>query len=249
MKIDETNPHAFGREMDTARLAKLPQVQSLDEMELSFLDLLSTNRAAAEAAAALESPVDFTGRVQVVERELLTESQAKDKPVEKPAATQPETVATASAAREQVRKELELLKIDMTAEDMRFMKEQVIPGLPILQGSVPISQVFSVKEEGGLETRGLAVSNKLTELIEQGIKTGRPVRVELDGQSSVVLKFRNGRVSAEFMSSDKATAMYLKQNLDELRSRLEAKNLPVDLLQYRDQRKNRQQQDPHSKDS
>lgn len=123
-----------------------------------------------------------------------------------------------------------LLKEAMTPIDFQYLKQVVIPGLPILLGTVPVQSVFPVEKNGSISYQGFGVSEQLDALIQQGYKTGRPIRVELNDKTSLVLKIKNGQVSAEFVSSDRAASMAMQQQLDELRNRMSAKNLPVGTL-------------------
>ena len=143
---------------------------------------------------------------------------------------------------EAVHQMLDLLKTDMTDADLQYMKQAVIPALPIVMGSVPFHSVFPQGADGQISYKGFDVSPKLQELIEKGYRTGQPVRVELDKASAVVLKFRNGQVSAEFMSTDKQVAMQMKHELDDLRHRMSLRNLPVGTLEYREQPRQQQSQ-------
>lgn len=253
MRIDET---PFQRVNLSAGISKVHRVigagtdSGLDGFDLSFIDLLEwgAESAATETVKPEEKPpVKSADRAKASEKAEKTE--AKSKSAESAAAS-----TDAADIREMVRKELVLLNTDLGANDARYLKEAVIPGLPMLIGSVPLDQVFPKNSAGEISYRGFDVSKPLADLIEKGMKTGRPIRVELDRHSSVVLKIKNGQVSAEFLSNDQAAALYIKQELDELRSRLAAKNLPVGTLEYRgqsrqNQSKGNQDQNPGSSDS
>jgi hypothetical protein len=96
---------------------------------------------------------------------------------------------------------------------------------------------------------GIRQSKGLAELIEQASKTGKPIRVELDADSMVILKIRQGQVAAEFSSSDPAMALYLKQHLASLKAECAEKQLPVSDLLYREHSgKHSQQQHPSDAD-
>jgi hypothetical protein len=132
-----------------------------------------------------------------------------------------------------VDRDMTLTKDDLSLLDIQYLKQEVIPGLPILVGSVPFNTIFPEGADGEISYKGFDLSPKLTELIEKGYKTGRPIRVELDPNSALVLKIRNGQVSAEFVSNDKAAVFVMQQELDELRNRMAARNLPVGTLEYK----------------
>ncbi len=238
MKIEET-PFQFNgvAGLDARRAARPPQEFSLEDFDLSFLELLNTlpgapapaekaedSKAPAAAqkpkAEAQGDPAKIKGHLRLV-----------DSPTTPPPEETPEAVEEA----------LTLLRHDLSDLDVQYLKQVVIPGLPIVMGSVPFQSVFPTAEDGQISYRGFEVSSKLDELIREGYKTGRPIRVELDKATAVVLKIRNGQVSAEFMSTDKTVALYMKQELDDLRHRMAMRNLPVGTLEYRDPRQPRRQ--------
>jgi flagellar hook-length control protein FliK len=69
----------------------------------------------------------------------------------------------------------------------------------------------------------------------------------MDNGGAVILKIKDGKVSAEFQATDQASALYLRQQLADLRQRMEAKNLPVGTLNTRQENPNqrrRKQQEP-----
>lgn len=135
------------------------------------------------------------------------------------------------------KKVVHLLQDALTPSDVLYLKQWLIPNLPIMVGQVPIQQLFPAYEDGEISYRGFDVSDNLKNLVQKGVKTGAPIRVELDGDASVVLKFKNGRVSAEFLSSDKMGAWMVKQQLETLKQQLLSKQLPVDDVTYRQQQK------------
>ncbi len=248
MKIEDS-PHHFG---SSSPIEKLRHTQfsvdhMLNDLDLSFLDLLSAT-AAAEGADT-----------QATANQALNEKNKND-PTNKThtsseVSTRPRLTvvggktAVASSPQEdlaaQVEKDMALLQSDLTELDTQYLKQIVIPGLPIAMGSVPFNSVFPTSESGQISYRGFEVSPKLAELIEKGYKTGRPIRVELDPHSAVVIKIRNGQVSAQFLSTDKTLAMVMQQDLDDLRNRMIQKNLPVGTLeyQYRDPSRSHQNQE------
>ena len=251
MRIEKSSLQSNG----ASPLEKLRRTASsldgtLDDIDLSFMDLL--NSIVSESVVnALTEPTK-TG-----EEEKLKE-KAKIQPEASKATTSGKLtlVGKVSATQEDKDESLDsvdhdmmLLKDALTPVDMQYMKQVVIPGLPILMGTVPTNSVFPTGEDGEVSYRGFEISPKLSELIEKGYRTGRPIRVELDQNSSVVLKIKNGQVSAQFVSSDKNASLVLQQGLDELRNRMLARNLPVGQLEYQYKNPNQQQQKDQSEDS
>lgn len=210
---------------------------TLEDLDLSFLDLL-TSVASDASASSTEAPDKAAA-----EKSRLNEKNASAAQNEKASSrlSLVENVSNAEEAgdiRAQVEHDMMLLKDELSDIDRQYLKQAVIPGLPILMGTVPFQSVFPTSQDGEISYKGFEISPKLAELIEKGYKTGCPIRVELDSQSALVLKIRNGQVSAEFVSADKAAAFVMQQELDELRNRMAARNLPVGTLEYK-------YQDPH----
>lgn len=232
MKIEDT-PFQFGNvaPIDKYRRNQPALDAVLGDLDLSFLDLLNS------VAGGALLPEDDDNAI------LLQKTDAK-KPAgtsgEKTESKSPPKLTLVHSAKSlpveetpptQVDKDMTLLKDDLTAADIQYLKQGVIPNLPILLGSVPIESVFPKDGESQISYKGFDVSPKLAELIEKGYKSGRPIRVELDTKSAVIMKIRNGQVSAEFVSSDKTMALVMQQELDDLRHRMAQKNLPVGTLE------------------
>lgn len=248
MRIENTSlqPSGASSPVDKLRRPASSMENTLEDLDLSFMDLLSNI-----VGEALGTTPQST-RSEPKEKAKATPAPAK----EATGATKLSLVGKVSTTREDeamdaVDQDMELLKDALTPEDVQYMKQAVIPGLPILMGSVPANSVFPTGEDGEFSYRGFEVSPKLSELIEKGFRSGRPIRVELDGNSAVVLKIRNGQVSAQFVSSDKNASAMMQQGLDDLRNRMLARNLPVGQLeyQYRDPGQPQQNQEQEPDDS
>lgn len=236
MRIDET-PFQFTSLND--QVGKVHRVMGpsggngLDEIDMAFIDLLgavSDTPATVNPAQATEEATPKANdkvrqlEAKITERKLI---QAQDTSKSEPTSTKGADV------RDMVQKEMRLLQADLTAADIDYLKQVVVPTLPIAMGSVPLNTVFP-EGEAEISYKGIPISKPLSDMIHDGMKTGRPFRVEVDENSSIVIKIRNGKVSAEFLSSDRAAAMYIKNELDDLRARLASKKLPVDELTYRE---------------
>ncbi|WP_303673031.1 flagellar hook-length control protein FliK [Vampirovibrio chlorellavorus] len=216
---------------------------ALDELDMSFLELLDSINTKADARNQASLPgvkADaglMSGKAPVSESKKVVRL-----PVPEKAAISAKDEGEFNTA---VDADMVLKPDDLTLLDIQYLKQEVIPGLPILVGQVPFNTVFPTGGDGEISYKGFDVSPKLSELIEKGFKTGRPIRVELDATSALVLKIRNGQVSAEFVSADRAAAFAVQQQLDELRNRMTARNLPVGTLEYKYQnpRQNHKQGD------
>ncbi len=204
------------------------EMPMIDDLDLSFMDVLNT-------LSRTETSKSVIARVLKESAELQEAPQnAQEKKADSTSSASTTTPnSNILEIREQIDKDMVLLHQELQNSDSLYLKQAVIPGLPILIGSVPVQNIFPTDAKGQLSFQGHEISEKLAKLIEKGYKTGKPIRVDLDDKSSIVLKIKNGRVSAEFMSTDRTIALYMRQGLEELRSRLESKNLPVDTLEYR----------------
>jgi hypothetical protein len=87
-------------------------------------------------------------------------------------------------------------------------------------------------------------SRNLSEMLNKAYKTNRPVRIDFENKSSVIIKIdREGKLSAQFLSSDKVMEMLLRDNLYQLRAKFEEEGLPFNDLSY----KNESDNDEHQK--
>jgi hypothetical protein len=83
--------------------------------------------------------------------------------------------------------------------------------------------------------KNLNFSQNLSEKLTKAYKKNQPVRIDFDNKSSVILKVdRDGKISAHFISSDKAMEMLLKDNLYILREKFEQEGLQYNELSYKD---------------
>jgi hypothetical protein len=89
-----------------------------------------------------------------------------------------------------------------------------------------------------LSYKTLDFSKGLYNLVEHAYNTQKPVRVSFDGDSSVILKIgADGKLSAEFLSNDKAMQYILKNNIPELRNKFDNEGIPYKEISYKDQSK------------
>lgn len=251
MKIEDS-PFQFNGASPVEKLRRNASHASvdftLDELDMSFLELLGsiTGSVKKNATEALAEKTEQTAKPEAAKN---TEADSSSKVARLPAAKNA-TSADGEAFHTRVDRDMTLTQDDLSLLDIQYLKQEVIPGLPILMGSVPFNAVFPQGEDGEIHYKGFDLSPKLTELIEKGYKTGRPIRVELDPNSALVLKIRNGQVSAEFVSNDKAAVFVMQQELDDLRNRMAARNLPVGTLEYKyqDSRQHRHEDENSEKE-
>ncbi|MBO5947737.1 hypothetical protein J6Q66_02745 [bacterium] len=95
----------------------------------------------------------------------------------------------------------------------------------------------------------LNASKTLINIIENCYKTQQSARLDFDNNISVILKIdKAGKVSAEFIPSDKIAEQYLKNNIAFLKQTFDEENLPYTELSYREQNKNRNNRNKDKKD-
>jgi hypothetical protein len=233
MRIEDS-PYQFN---SASPLEKLRTAQSsleitLEDLDLSFLDLLTAVASDTKGDAQKQAEIS-EDKTAAKDKTTATTVKDRETPGKLTLLGKVSNTSEADEAKTQVDKDMVLFKDELSDIDQQYMKQVLIPGLPILMGSVPFQSVFPTGKDGGISYKGFDVSPQLAELIEKGYKTGRPIRVELDPNSAVVLKIRNGQVSAEFVSTDKAAAFIMQQELDDLRNRMASRNLPVGTLEYK----------------
>ena len=84
------------------------------------------------------------------------------------------------------------------------------------------------------------VSKGLFNLIEYSFKSQKPVRLDFNGNSSVILKMNNdGKLIAEFISNDKAMEYLLKSSIPNLKDKLDTEGIPYEEIFYKDNSKNK----------
>jgi hypothetical protein len=256
MKIEDS-PYQFNGASAVEKLRRTSQAGALDSAfdnyDLSFLDLLTS--VVSENLADSVHHADPAHQAVKEKPKTSAMESSKEKAVSPKLSLVGQSSSTDESMAARVEQDMVIFKDDMTDIDIQYMKQAVIPGLPILAGSVPFESVFPAGADQEISYRGFEISPKLAELIEKGYRTGRPIRVELDANSSVVLKIRNGQVSAEFVSNNQAAAFAMQHELDDLRNRMAARNLPVGVLEYKyrdsqqsDQNSHRQQNDDWADD-
>lgn len=223
-----------------------------DPGELAFLDLLNNlqmvNLPTAEALESLV-PVLSADEGETSKTETPPTAQAKNTaPVEKP-----ETVHGTTPPHEAA-----LLKQkDLSEADLQFLNLLATQpnGLPWMGGgptpSLPIQQALQAQAPGSFSDRfaePFGLSEKITRLLQEANRSGRSIRVQMDEQSTLILRIREGRVSADFLSAHPLPG--LQPQLDELRARMLAKNLPVDTLHHRpDDGRNARREQPQEQES
>lgn len=92
------------------------------------------------------------------------------------------------------------------------------------------------------------VSKTLADMLANAQNTNKPVRIDFGNDISAVLRVsRDGKISAEFIPSDKAAEEYLKNNISYLQQTFEREDIPYNELTYRQQSKKNNQNFSQSK--
>lgn len=126
----------------------------------------------------------------------------------------------------------------LNENDIKFLKECVDnPDMVLNTINTANHQVnFSMVDQSGqVSYKSPDFSKGLANLIEYAYKTQRPVRLDFEGNSSVILRIdTRGKLSAEFMSSDKAMESILKNSIPNLRNRLDSEGIPYKEILYKE---------------
>lgn len=135
----------------------------------------------------------------------------------------------------------------MTSEDEKFLKllssntTTIIDKMITSQNSDEVQ--IQTKDGGTISYKTTNFSKGVFNIVEYAFNSQKPVRVEMTGNSSVILKIdKEGQLSAEFLSSDKAMETMLKSNIPMLRNKLDSEGIPYKDIYYKDQSKDEKQQ-------
>ena len=130
---------------------------------------------------------------------------------------------------------------DFKKQDLDFIKTCLInPSINLNNLNMQNSQInFSVSNNnhaGQVSSyKSLNISKELANLIEYSFKTQKPVRIEFGKDSSVILKSdRDGKLTAEFISSNEAMAYVLKSSIPNLKTKLDSENISYNEIFYND---------------
>ncbi len=222
-----------------ARRTSEMQAQIRGELSfLSFLEIFAADKY-AKPAASVEASDSRDTAPAADKKEAESAKGKKETTPDKAAADDP---VTSKPLKADDVKPLERNEIDdmwtldvrkLSAQDLRII--QNLTQVPYT-GVVPVNNLSpSLLEhlpQGSYKS--LDVSRTLMETLEKAYRSQRPIRVDLADNASVILRLgRDGRVSAEFVALDRAAELYFRQSIQELRNRLEARQLPYGELLVR----------------
>ena len=127
----------------------------------------------------------------------------------------------------------------ISKEDAKFFADLVDNKQFALQQNGSDMNLIKFADEIGPTYKTQQTSKVLSDLIAKAYQEGKPVRLDFDNNCSVILKIDSkGKVSAEFIPSDKAVEAYLRNNISSLRQRFDEQNLPYNDLMYRQSNQN-----------
>lgn len=198
--------------------------------DLSFLDFLASpeNEEPLQGQIQTTQSVRQTAPSEKEKSEKATKSQNKER--------LPDSVAPYAAL---------TLKAQLFSEEgdvidsLSFGKDDLNTVVNWLNqaGPVPFVQNLSpslIEQMPQTTYKSLQTSKGFQMMLENALKTQRPIRVSIGDNAEMILHLqKDGKVSAEFLAQTAASEMYLRQQLSELRSRLDEKNLPYASLSVR----------------
>ena len=223
-----------------------PVLDASDRDFLKLLNNLGVGKASANTPVS-PPPVPLDDPLAVLTKTAETAEVETTDTTEAPEAKSSKETQTIRAAKVRLENEIDLLKADISLTDMVTLQQVANAAIQAPQG-IPIQTLFQQDNNGVVRFNGAAISERLAALVKKAHQTGQPIRVEVDPKTSIVLRIKNGRVSAEFLTSDAAAAMHIKQHMDSLRNRIQSENLPVDTLTYRYEDR-QQQSEPQNNES
>ena len=121
---------------------------------------------------------------------------------------------------------------DMTEDDVKFFQ------LIVNNQKVTINNNSSLiveNENGEKILENLKFSKSVMNMIEYSYSSNRPIRIDFAKDLSVILKIdRQGQITAEFISSDKAMEYLLKTNIPQLREKLDSAGIKYKKIYYKE---------------
>lgn len=109
-----------------------------------------------------------------------------------------------------------------------------------VNGEVLMQKGITTIEETAKTYKSASVSKTLMDMIANSHQTNKPVRIDFGNDISAILRVNSeGKISAEFIPSDKIAEEYLKNNISYLQQAFEEKDIPYSELSYKQQNKNK----------
>jgi hypothetical protein len=112
-----------------------------------------------------------------------------------------------------------------------------------VNGNVLMENMATNVKEAATVYKSAEVSKTLMNMIENSQSTQKPVRIDFGNDISAVIRVsQDGKISAEFIPSDKVAEEYLKNNISYLEQTFNEENIPYNQLSYREDRSKQRQQ-------
>lgn len=121
----------------------------------------------------------------------------------------------------------------------------------IKQGNTATTDILKISNTNNTkELKSQELSQTLIQMLEDTYKTNKPVRIDFDNNVSVILRTnKEGKLSAEFIPSDKAVEEYLRQNIGYLKKSFDEQNLPYSDIMYKPYNNSKKKQEQRNNKS
>lgn len=112
-----------------------------------------------------------------------------------------------------------------------------------VNGQLLMENLSMSTEAVGKTYKSAEVSKTLMDMLFSSQHTNKPVRIDFGNDISAVLRVsQDGKISAEFIPSDKIAEEYLKNNISYLQQTFEEQDIPYNELSYKQRQKDKQNQ-------
>lgn len=237
---------------ESVRQVYMTNLDSADA-DVSFLSLMNDLKT---APMTLNAVVEFNDNelVTVTNEDMDAKAARKtEKPKRTVKVDQGNSVSDpVSAISKSSEKDIQEAKDDMLLLDARLLDRmdfQILNQLcqtPCIPNGIQNFSPSLLEQLPQTYYKSLNGSKALQNMLDNAYKTQRPIRLDLTDQASIILRLgRDGRVSAEFLPADQAAAFFFQHNLQDLKDRLDAKQLPYGELlvkNWKDQPQQNQKQ-------
>ena len=135
-------------------------------------------------------------------------------------------------------KEYELDFLKQCTENQNFVINQIQPDNNNVSYNI---------SDGQISYRSMDFSKGLSNLIEYAYKSQKPVRLDFDNNSSLILRIdAEGKLSAEFIASNKAMEDILRNNVPQLKQKFDLEGIPYKEIAYKERNKRNKEEDERS---
>lgn len=124
--------------------------------------------------------------------------------------------------------------LTMDKDDAEFFADAINKNEIAINQNAGCAEIFKVSPDSS-ETvaKSSQISKTLVNMLADAMNTSKPVRIDFGNNIGVILRVdRNGKVSADFIPSDKVAEQYLKNNLAYLKDSFDRQEIPYNKLTY-----------------